>query len=67
MVDEPFKKAYGGAVAAPAFSAIAERVMSYMFPRPLIQMPQAPEVSPPLSETLSSVSKMISPVETKHQ
>ena len=67
MVDEPFKKAYGGDVAAPAFSAIAESVMSYMFPRPLTQIPQAPEVNPPPAVALPSASKMSSSVEVKHQ
>jgi cell division protein FtsI (penicillin-binding protein 3) len=35
MVDEPRGKTYGGEVAGPAFSAIGERVMHYLFPRPL--------------------------------
>lgn len=67
MVDEPFKRAYGGEVAAPAFSAIAERVMSYMFPRTLTQMPQTPEVIPSPSAALPRASEMTSAFEVKHQ
>ena len=67
MVDEPFKKAYGGAVAAPAFSAIAERVMSYMFPRALTEMPKPEEINPQKSpEGLASGVKTAPHAEVTH-